>query len=103
MDQLYLPEHQTPMNFRTLFKKIKKKKHNLKNAICTDNFFKSMLLTGFVGASDLHNFIVGAGAEDLHQDILVSSNSLHGFVQLLGAVLISWQHESNNDILEIAT
>ncbi len=60
-------------------------------------------VTGFVSASDLHNFIVWAGAEDLHQDILVGSSTFHGFVQLLGAVFLSRQHESNNDILEIAT
>ena len=64
-------------------------------------------VTGFVGGSDLLYFIVWSGAEDFHENILISSSSLHRLVQLLGAVLVCLHHncmisntgQSNNNFI----
>jgi len=59
-----------------------------------------LLVEAVVGVLDGRHLLVGAGAYDLHQGVLVGSDALHGVVQVLRQQHVSGLHHRQHHALE---
>lgn len=41
-------------------------------------------------------------AKDLHEDIFISSGTLHGLVELFGAILVRGHHQTDDYVFKVA-
>lgn len=62
-----------------------------------------LLLTAFVNVSDLVDFVVVVDAQNLYDRVFVCPKAADGFVQFLGLILDRWCHQSDYDVLKIAS
>lgn len=82
---------------------VKIHKIDIRNVKLSLKVNKAVILTPLVSILDRMNLVIGHGGQNLDQDILIRSSTGHRIVQLLRVEIHNRCHQSDQQLLKVAT